>query len=349
MDFFNQLSEKDYLTSNNFLNFSNTFYGAYVPKKELIKYDKENYRVLLDENGGCLIKNKSFKLKENDTIFCHTMLLEPLFNHLNNISNLKNIKLITHQSDLPIGKREFLKKPNCISKWYGININYDHEDLVAIPIGIGNFYNEKTLTSMHFEKINIFSSKTNKVYMNFNMNTNYFHRYNAYKYLFKKNFVVDKKPTLDLNDYIKNINKYKFSLAPWGNGYDTHRLWESLYAGAIPITLSHSSLLKFSDFPIVFLDKYKNFDIENEKFKKIKYFYNEKLNINWWFNLINESNIKTDTREIEIKEDDELHAYNVKLFFNLYHKQNKIKQKNTIKRKLHKNLFGSRIYKNFGV
>ena len=55
------LNKNEFLNSNNFLNFSDTFYGAYIQHEDLHKFDKNNYRVLLDENGSCLIKNKSFK------------------------------------------------------------------------------------------------------------------------------------------------------------------------------------------------------------------------------------------------------------------------------------------------
>ena len=53
------------------------------------------------------------------------------------------------------------------------------------------------------------------------MNTNYFHRYKAFKALSSKNFVIHDKPKLNLNEFVNKLNMYKFSLAPWGNGYDT--------------------------------------------------------------------------------------------------------------------------------
>ena len=345
----NKLTKSDYINSNNFLNFSDVFYGAYIQNEDLDKFNKKDYRVLLDENGSQLIKLKSFKLKENDVIFCHSYLLEPLFNHLKDVKNFKNIKLITHQSDMPIGESEFLKKPQCISKWYAINVNYKNENLIPIPIGIGNDSNQKTLTSKHFKSLSLFEEKIDKLYINFNMNTNYFHRYKAFKALSSKNFVIHDKPKLNHNEFVNKLNMYKFSLAPWGNGYDTHRLWEALYAGSIPVTLSHPSLKSFSDFPILFLDSYKSFNLENANFKDLNYFYNEKLNINWWFELINQNNIESSSNEIEFFENEEQHAQNIKLFFKQYHKSNKTKNRNTLKRKLHRRSFGLKINNRFGV
>lgn len=345
----NNINKNNIINSNNFLNYSNVFYGAYIQNEDLYKFNKEDYRVLLDENGSQLIKMKSFKLKENDVIFCHSFLLEPLFNHLKDVKNFKNIKLITHQSDMTIGETEFLKKPACISKWYAVNVNYKNENLIPIPIGIGNDSNQKTLTSKHFEQLLLFEDKIKKLYLNFNLNTNYFHRYKAYKSLKNKEFIFYDKPQLNLNKFVKNLNEYQFTLAPWGNGYDTHRLWEALYAGSIPITLFHTSLESFSDFPILFLDSYRNFDIKNINMEDSKYFYNEKLNINWWFNLINKEKIESSNEELEFAETKEIHDYNVGLFFKQYHKFNKIKKRDTFKRKLHKRTFGHKINNNFGL
>ena len=345
----NNITKNNIINSNNFLNYSNVFYGAYVQNEDLYKFNKEDYRVLLDENGSQLIKMKSFKLKENDVIFCHSFLLEPLFNHLKGVKNLKNIKLITHQSDMTIGEAEFLKKPKCISEWYAINVNYKNNSLIPIPIGIGNDSNQKTLTSKHFESLSIFEEKIEKLYLNFNMNTNYFHRYKAYKSLNNKNFIFHDKPKLNLDKFVQNLNEYKFSLAPWGNGYDTHRLWEALYAGSIPVTLFHQSLENFSDFPILFLDAYKSFDIDNVNIKDFKYFYSDKLNINWWFDLISKNKIESSDIEIEFVENEDLHAHNIGLFFKQYHSFNRTKDRNTLKRKFHRRTFGKKINNLFGV
>lgn len=343
------LKKNEFLNSNNFLNFSDTFYGAYIQHEDLHKFDKNNYRVLLDENGSCLIKNKSFRLKENDVIFCHSMLIEPLFGHLKTVKQFKNIKLITHQSDISIEKSDFDKKPNCISKWYGINVNYSHPDLIPIPIGIGNDSNQKTLTSSNFNKSIEYVEKINKIYLNFNLNTNYKHRFKALKMLYDKEFSFIEKPHQNLQGFKDNLEKYKFSLAPWGNGFDTHRLWEALYAGSIPVTLSHLSLKSFEEFPIILLDSYSEFNIKEKKFDDFKYFFNEKLNINWWFKQINNFQLDSDDNYVEFIENKELNDYNVGLFFKQYHQNNKVKYRNTIKRKIHKKTFGNKLNKTFGV
>lgn len=36
-------------------------------------------------------------------------------------------------------------------------------------------------------------------------------------------------------DYLEKLGRHRFSLAPPGNGLDTHRAWESLYLGTLPL------------------------------------------------------------------------------------------------------------------
>lgn len=341
------IDNSEYLNSNNFLKISDTFYAAYIQNSDLKNYKKENYRVLLNENGSSLIKNKSFELRENDVIFCHSMLLIPLFNHLKNITKFKNIKLISHQSDISIDKKLFNKKPDCISKWYSTNVNYSHKDLIPIPIGIGNDSNKKTLTSADFINLSFTNNKIEKIYCNYNLYTNYRHRYKALKNLYKKQFIEIDFPNLNKEDFVKNLSNYKFILAPWGNGFDTHRLWEALYAGSIPITKSHKSLTCFNEFPIVYVDKYEDLNFEN--LKTIKYEYQKKLKISYWKDLIknNEEPIKGSV--IHFTENKNLHDVNIRLFFKLYHRQNRYKFLNTIYRKFHKKFLGKKIHKLIGL
>jgi hypothetical protein len=45
-------------------------------------------------------------------------------------------------------------------------------------------------------------------------------------------------------------------LCPRGNGIDTHRLWETLYMGSIPIVIRHQAFDEFHDLPILFINEW---------------------------------------------------------------------------------------------
>ncbi len=343
------LSENGVVNSHNFLLNSDFFYAANYPEAELNNLNLDNYTNMGPANGSALLKTKSFSVKENSIIFCHTMFISSLFKHLRKVKEFKNIKLITHQSDIPITKELFSTKPNCISTWYSTNVVYEDERLIPIPIGIGNDYNQKTLTSKNLIQNRDESFQKNKVYANFNINTNYFHRYPAFKAVLDKEWALIERPNLPLDKFLNNIKENKFCLAPWGNGYDTHRLWEAIYAGAIPITKNHFAFRNFQDLPIIFLNSYKELNIHNLSNISFQNINKDKLNINWWIRNINENNISSNSKTIEFSETDKEIKNNIADYYKIYHKGNSIKRRSTIKRKLHRKFIGRRINDLIGV
>ena len=52
---------------------------------------------------------------------------------------------------------------------------------------------------------------------------------------------------LNKSDFLSELNNYKFVIAPFGNGLDTHRVWEAIYSNSIPIvkkSIRHITLFK---------------------------------------------------------------------------------------------------------
>lgn len=78
--------------------------------------------------------------------------------------------------------------------------------------------------------------------------------------------------------YCEAISTLYFSCCPMGNGFDTHRFWESLYYGAIPIVKSHffyTCLQKtYPNIPMIIIDEWKDLpecidELSIEKYKSI--------------------------------------------------------------------------------
>ena len=342
-------SENKVVNSHNFLLNSDFFYAANFPDEELKNLNLDNYTNIMGANGSTLLKAKSFQIKENSIIFCHTMFVSSLFKHLRKIKEFKNIKLVTHQTDIPINEELFSTKPDCISTWFSTNVIHEDEKLIPIPIGIGNSHNQKTLTLKNFYKIKDKTIQKDSVYANFNINTNYFHRYDAYKSIISQDWAVLDKPNLPLDKFLIKIQQNKFCLAPWGNGYDTHRLWEAIYAGVIPITRDHLAFKSFKDLPIIFLDSYRKIKIEQISNLSFNNLNMEKLKMDWWVNKLNENSIGSNSKVLDFYETDEESRNNITDFYKIYHKENKVKRKNTFKRKVHKKLIGRKINKLVGV
>jgi hypothetical protein len=85
--------------------------------------------------------------------------------------------------------------------------------------------------------------------------------------------------------YSKLASNYSYIAAPRGNGIDTHRLWETLYRGAIPLVRDNTWLRNFS-----FLDKISipltSWDYEEIALKvrssKVDFFDPKKIPQLWW-------------------------------------------------------------------
>ena len=67
-------------------------------------------------------------------------------------------------------------------------------------------------------------------------------------------------------DYLLDLKSHKYSLCPQGNGYDTHRFWESLYMKTIPI-VKRTVMTEFWEnfFPIILIDDWNDIDLEKLK------------------------------------------------------------------------------------
>ncbi len=250
------------------------FSGTFLKSQRESLYRKDNVKDNSNEHfisGQYInIRTKNFKLKENDIIFCKTDYIYELFSILKKQCKFKNIKLITHQSDLRISNKMYRKKPKCISEWYSCNVDINRPNLIPIPLGLANFHH-KNLNENHFSKnINLydyFKDKEKLLYLNFNPNTNFSHRKNIYKIFEGLNWADNEINPVSLDKYREKMNKHNFVLAPWGNGIDTHRFWEILYSGSIPITIKHTLYQSFQNIPKIQLKNYseitKNFLSEN--------------------------------------------------------------------------------------
>lgn len=64
--------------------------------------------------------------------------------------------------------------------------------------------------------------------------------------------------------------KYTFSICPIGNGMDTHRVWEDLYLGVIPIVRSTPLDKLYQMFPIVIIKNWDEITFENMKKWKLE-------------------------------------------------------------------------------
>lgn len=225
----------------------------------------------------------SFNTTLNDGIvYTHTHYVEQLFSVLKN-----KVILITHNSDKNVSEIEI---PDNVIKWYAQNVNFKHEKITSIPIGLENkrWYSHLNKTQQIIDKSTTKKQIKNLLYVNHNVSTNPDERKEPYELLKDANFA-----TLEFEangrhfeEYVDNIYNHKFVLCPNGNGIDTHRLWETLYLSTIPIVKRSINTEFYNNLPICYIDDYKQIteeflNSEYERISNIKYDLN-KLDFDYW-------------------------------------------------------------------
>jgi hypothetical protein len=215
--------------------------------------------------------------------------------------------VVSGHSDLSIGEQVFDRNKNDIEIWFTTNKSHRHHNLHSIPIGITNDCNDSHLHKIYGNTdvmVQVANHRSNRdtnpklLYMNFNIET-HADRRTVYNMFVDKPFVTVGQIENSMKGretFLRQLRDHKFCICPRGNGIDTHRLWESLYMGTIPIVKREIAYEQFSDLPILFVDDYNEITEEylNDQYRTMmgKYWNMEKLGMTYWKNKI--SNIVND-------------------------------------------------------
>lgn len=234
--------------------------------------------------------NFPYKIINKQSIFVKTDFLDYFFDNVyNNIDC--NFFLCTGVSDYEINSKykKYLDDGKIIM-WIGHNINYNHKRFFKIPIGfqenercIGGSASENgkheggdqlTINYYYRNRIN-FENKINKIFVSKLENTHH-SRLNLKNILDNNIFYVN-KGHLKYYDYLNMLNTYRFVLCPRGNGIDTHRFYETLLVGSIPIVEKNGLENLYNKFPCIIIDKFE--DLSQEILDRFKICPNKLKNI----------------------------------------------------------------------
>lgn len=240
-----------------------------------------------------------FPLNENAIIYCKTDYLGRLFQYIKH-SQSKYV-LITHMSDQLINKVRFEKKPDCVKKWFAENTVYNHSDLISIPLGLenhrgsckGGFTDHKWIVN-NVERLRRLP-KSFSLYCNWCSYSNKSLRNlarTARKIALRQlRILVDIKmrinDKLPFSEYCEEMARYKFVICPRGNGIDTHRVWETLYVGCIPIVIKHRIYQDYT-LPIIQVNDWTEVTLNRLKTMLQSRFDYTMMDIKYWKNKITE-------------------------------------------------------------
>lgn len=183
--------------------------------------------------------------------------------------------LVIGHSDISTKKTDavILKKFG-VSKVFAVN-NYPHKVFSeSLPLGITNNCDDSPLhrllgNELHFLKANSseFSSDnfTPSVYLNFTPGNNSGLRNKLLSLaeelspLYQVTIQTPDFTDIGRVKYLGDLRSKGLVLCPEGNGVDTHRFWETLYMGGLPVVTKNKVMQSFyDDLPVLQLDSWRD-------------------------------------------------------------------------------------------
>lgn len=234
-------------------------------------------------------------LTPRSIVFCKFDYLQHLVKYLQHKNCKTPFTLLTGQSDYTITDSAFdWVRSKIPVSWWGCNNECTRAH--GVPLGIADDFCTLTVKSS-FEQ-----TKANALlYVNHRTETFPGVRKPLYSLFSDKSWATVRDPMEKgkTEEYRSELLNHKFILCPRGNGVDTHRMWEALYCGVIPVVQRHEvhSFLE-GKLPILFVDSY--YDVTEELLNKTYTQYRtqnwntEMLKVSWWLDLMrNTENDKT--------------------------------------------------------
>ena len=178
----------------------------------------------------------------------------------------KRCVMVTHESDYVVNDQMASLMPPNVLRWFGVNIIANHPRCESIPLGIGSpWYEHGNAQAVADAPGKINARRWG--YARFAIDTNINERSLCHRVAANASWVTCQtymshtdKP-LPFTEYLAELSEHMFVLCPCGNGPDTHRIWETLYCGRIPIVLTHPALLPFWHYRILFLECWQHLEI----------------------------------------------------------------------------------------
>jgi hypothetical protein len=188
--------------------------------------------------------------------------------------------LVTGSSDYPASVMVAVLKNPYLVHWFAENVDIESSKISAIPIGLNGFIHTRVMTLYLAEVASTPApAPTNLLMVNFGLThgsrvTVYDHfcgdgkvgsGVNWASCVHKANKTTSPVGDHGENDWLilwyRTLAAYKYILCPRGNGIDTHRVYEALAIGVIPIIeLGQSRAMDqmYSSLPILLVQSFAN-------------------------------------------------------------------------------------------
>lgn len=199
------------------------------------------------------------RARDRTVIYTHADQVFGLFNVLR--TKPGRFTVVTAESDHEVTAKDFAARPWNVVEWFGMNATARHPRCHILPLGLANQSCQVTLKPDFLATTLGREEKSGWLYVNHRVETNPAIRQPVYDFFDNhrgEGWVTIQQPLPAgvMGTYPADLASHRFICCPPGNGIDTHRMWEALYAGTIPIVLRSPVTEAFSDLPIVMVDSY---------------------------------------------------------------------------------------------
>lgn len=206
--------------------------------------------------------------------------------------------IITGHADYPIVDEIVRAYPH--ATWWGVNKQTPR--VRGLPLGITNATNESEYHPIYgnldvmVEVAQQPRTIKNLVYMNFSVETYPHERRRVWDMFASKPWVTCGSHVVSheaRKTFLEDVRNHSFVLCPRGNGIDTHRLWETLYMGSIPIVIWDIAHSDWTDLPILFVSSWE--EVTEERLRaeeariRARSWTLAKLDVNYWIHAIRAS------------------------------------------------------------
>lgn len=208
------------------------------------------------------------KFEGTPIVYCDTDKIREFFDYLN-ID--KKITVISHNGDSQIRDNE-IEKHKSIEIWYVNNYIGTNSSMISIPTGLERVRWHPSKRESIINVLNKEKKIKNIVYNCYNKLTNS-DRAKIYDFVRNKSYITseDGGNGHNFENFFYNLYSHLYTICPVGNstGHNdgdcatgSHRFWEALYMGSIPIVLDRLGNRIFEDLPVLYVN---NWEDVNEK------------------------------------------------------------------------------------
>jgi hypothetical protein len=201
------------------------------------------------------------RISAKRSLFVYTHELDAFIEHVWPRLTGHGYVLITHNSDhgVDASRLPWLEATGGkLAHWFAQNVVVSHPKLTPLPIGVANsMWPHGDLRVLRRAMSRAAEPRPELVFLQFNPKTHHA-RQQTWDTL-RGNFPEmgeEPPPGRSFRRYLYDLARHRFTVAPRGNGIDTHRVWESLYLGVSPILerSAHTEHWHDAGLPLVLVD-----------------------------------------------------------------------------------------------